>query len=273
MLFTEARERAKAFAVYGAIAGGGAAVGLLLGGVLTEYADWRWCLLVNIPIALIAAACRPAGAGEPGRTATPATTSPARSLVDAGLVSLVYGFTKAADGRLGAGATSASSPAAWRCWSSSSLIELRSSHPLLPLRIVLDRNRGGAFLAVAADRRGPVRGVPVPDLLLPGGPGILAAEGRARLAADDRRCHRRRRRRQPAGARVGAKPLMVAGGVVGHGGHAAADPDRRGHRVRQPRAAGRAGLGLGLGFVFVPLSNLALVGVRASTTRARRARR
>src|SRR5215210_1290779 len=56
VLFTEARERAKAFAVYGAIAGGGSAVGLLLGGVLTEYANWRWCLLVNIPIALIALA-------------------------------------------------------------------------------------------------------------------------------------------------------------------------------------------------------------------------
>src|SRR5690349_6826204 len=54
VLFTEARERAKAFAVYGAIAGGGSAVGLLLGGVLTEYTNWRWCLLVNIPIALIA---------------------------------------------------------------------------------------------------------------------------------------------------------------------------------------------------------------------------
>src|SRR5205085_2502248 len=54
VLFTEAKERAKAFAVYGAIAGGGAALGLVLGGVLTEKADWRWCLLVNIPVAIIA---------------------------------------------------------------------------------------------------------------------------------------------------------------------------------------------------------------------------
>ena len=67
VLFTEAKERAKAFAVYGAIAGGGSAVGLLLGGVLTEYADWRWCLLVNIPVAVVAIALRaPAGAGEQG---------------------------------------------------------------------------------------------------------------------------------------------------------------------------------------------------------------
>src|SRR3954464_11836126 len=53
--FTAPKERARAFGVFGAIAGGGAAIGLILGGVLTEYASWRWCLLVNIPVALIAA--------------------------------------------------------------------------------------------------------------------------------------------------------------------------------------------------------------------------
>lgn len=51
----EPTERAKAFAVYGAVAGGGGAVGLILGGLLTEYVSWRWCLFVNIPIALAAA--------------------------------------------------------------------------------------------------------------------------------------------------------------------------------------------------------------------------
>ncbi|HYA45125.1 MAG TPA: MFS transporter, partial [Acidimicrobiales bacterium] len=54
--FTEPHERARAFGVYGAIAGGGAAIGLLLGGLLTEYASWRWTLLINAPIAMIAAA-------------------------------------------------------------------------------------------------------------------------------------------------------------------------------------------------------------------------
>jgi len=53
--FTEGKDRAKAFGVYGAIAGGGAALGLILGGVLTEYASWRWCLLVNVPISILAA--------------------------------------------------------------------------------------------------------------------------------------------------------------------------------------------------------------------------
>jgi MFS family permease len=54
VLFTDPRERTKAFAAYGAIVGGGSAIGLLLGGVLTEYADWRWCSWVNLPVAIVA---------------------------------------------------------------------------------------------------------------------------------------------------------------------------------------------------------------------------
>ncbi len=77
--FTEVRERSTAFGVYGAISGGGAAIGLIMGGVLTEYASWRWCLLVNVPIAVVAAWPRCRWCASPGRTATPATTSPARS--------------------------------------------------------------------------------------------------------------------------------------------------------------------------------------------------
>ena len=77
--FTEVKERATAFGVYGAISGGGAAIGLIIGGVLTEYASWRWCLLVNVPIAVVTAlAALPVVRGSQGRTATPATTSPVR---------------------------------------------------------------------------------------------------------------------------------------------------------------------------------------------------
>src|SRR6476646_4765189 len=52
--FIEVKERSRAFAVYGAISGGGAAIGLILGGTLTEYASWRWCLFINVPIAVVA---------------------------------------------------------------------------------------------------------------------------------------------------------------------------------------------------------------------------
>ena len=78
VLFTDAKERAKAFAVYGAIAGGGSAVGLLLGGVLTEYADWRWCFWVNMPVAIVAIARRSRSSRRARRPVTPATTSRAR---------------------------------------------------------------------------------------------------------------------------------------------------------------------------------------------------
>ena len=75
--FTEPKERAKAFGVFGALAGGGAAIGLIVGGVLTEYASWRWCLGVNVPVALIVAAAASRSCTRARRTATPATTSPA----------------------------------------------------------------------------------------------------------------------------------------------------------------------------------------------------
>ena len=65
--FTEVKERATAFGVYGAIAGGGAAIGLIMGGVLTQYASWRWCLFVNVPIAIVTAVVAvPDRPGEPG---------------------------------------------------------------------------------------------------------------------------------------------------------------------------------------------------------------
>ncbi len=76
--FTDPKERAKAFGVFGALAGGGAAIGLIVGGVLTEYASWRWCLGVNVPVALIVAARGARRSSTRARPpATPATTSPA----------------------------------------------------------------------------------------------------------------------------------------------------------------------------------------------------
>ncbi len=94
--FTEPKERAKAFGVFGAIAGGGAAIGLIVGGVLTEYASWRWCLGVNVPVALIvAAAADPPRPREQGPRRHPYDV-PGVLLATVGLFSLVYGFTEAA---------------------------------------------------------------------------------------------------------------------------------------------------------------------------------
>lgn len=76
--FTEPKERAKAFGVFGAIVGAGAAIGLLAGGLLTEYLDWRWCLYVNVPIALLAFAGAWAILAPGDGTPTPTSTCRAR---------------------------------------------------------------------------------------------------------------------------------------------------------------------------------------------------
>ena len=94
MLFTDTKERAKAFAVYGAIAGGGSAVGLLLGGVLTEYADWRWCFWVNLPVAIVAIALAIPIVPESKAPGDTSYDIPGAVLITLGLASFVYGFTR-----------------------------------------------------------------------------------------------------------------------------------------------------------------------------------
>jgi EmrB/QacA subfamily drug resistance transporter len=145
--FTETKERATAFGVYGAIAGGGAAIGLIMGGVLTEFASWRWCLLVNVPISLLTAVAATRLVRESRATGQTRYDIPGVVAATAGLVSLVYGFTKATVDGWGAPTTLTFLGAAAVLLVAFVVIELRSSHPLLPMRVVLDRNRGGSYLA------------------------------------------------------------------------------------------------------------------------------
>lgn len=148
--FTDAKERATAFGIFGAIAGGGAAIGLISGGLLTEYLNWRWCLFVNIPIAVGAAI----GAFyllkrdhiEKGQRVR--LDLPGAVLGCGGLLAIVYG-TSEATGRgwgdwlvLGCLLLGAALLAVFV------LFERRTTHPLLPLHIIGDRNRGGAAIAV-----------------------------------------------------------------------------------------------------------------------------
>ncbi len=145
--FTEAKERARAFGVYGAIAGGGAAVGLILGGVLTQYLSWRWCLLVNVPVALIAVLAAWPLVRESRAHGDTRYDVPGALTATGGLVALVYGFTKAqTDGWMSA-VTLSFLAAALVLLVGFVIIETRTRHPLLPLRVVLDRNRGGSYLA------------------------------------------------------------------------------------------------------------------------------
>jgi EmrB/QacA subfamily drug resistance transporter len=145
--FTEPRERARAFGIYGAIAGGGAAIGLVLGGTLTQLASWRWTLLINVPIALVAAVAAIRVVRESiGRSRVGYDVAGATSAT-AGLFLLVYGFTTAGTDGWASPLTVGLLAAAAATLSLFVWVELRSEHPLLPLRVVLDRNRGGSFLA------------------------------------------------------------------------------------------------------------------------------
>jgi len=146
--FADPAERGKAFGVYGAIAGGGGAVGLLLGGFLTEYLSWRWCLYVNVILGIIAVvgALRllPAYPRDPDvRIDWPGTV-----LVATGLVAVVYGLSEADTKGWGAPTTLALLAAGVVLLVAFVLVERRVQHPLLPLRIVLNRFRGGAYLAI-----------------------------------------------------------------------------------------------------------------------------
>ncbi|MBV8462093.1 MAG: MFS transporter, partial [Acidimicrobiales bacterium] len=140
-------ERAKAFGAYGAVSGAGGAIGVLAGGLLTQYASWRWCLLVNVPIALLAAVAAARVTHESRASGTTRYDLPGAILATAGLVSLVYGFTKAETDGWGATPTLALLGIAVVLLVTFVIVELRSTHALLPLRVVTERNRGGAYLA------------------------------------------------------------------------------------------------------------------------------
>ncbi|MBL7500065.1 MFS transporter [Frankia sp. CNm7] len=145
--FTDGKERARAFGVYGGISGGGAAIGLIVGGLLTEYASWRWCLFVNVPIALVTAVAAISVVRESRAEGKPSYDIPGAATITLGLVALVYGFTRAADDGWGAPVTVSLLVAAVVLVVAFVVIELRTKAPLLPMRVVLDRNRGGAFLS------------------------------------------------------------------------------------------------------------------------------
>ncbi len=134
------------------IAGGGASVGLLLGGILTEYLDWRWVMYVNVLIAAIALA-----GGLPLLKKSPANDRPKLDLVGTvlaavGLFGLVFGFSNAS---MSPGSTGWTKPATLIALIGGTvllaifvMVERRIAHPLLPLRIILDRNRGGSYVAM-----------------------------------------------------------------------------------------------------------------------------
>jgi EmrB/QacA subfamily drug resistance transporter len=146
--FTDPAERGRAFGIFGAIAGGGAAVGLLLGGVLTESLSWRWCLYVNLLFAVPAAIAAFTLLHNVPQDGKPRIDIPGTITACLGLFFVVYGFSNAETHSWTAGLTIGSLAAGVVLLAVFVALQRRVANPLLPLRVVLDRDRGGSYLAV-----------------------------------------------------------------------------------------------------------------------------
>ncbi|WTA53701.1 MFS transporter [Kitasatospora purpeofusca] len=148
--FTDPKERSTAFGIFGAIAGGGAAIGLLLGGLLTEYLNWRWCLFVNTPIAIATAfaAFSVLTRDHIGKGTRTRLDLPGAVLGCGGLLAIVYGTSEAVTRGWGDWLVLGSLVLGVLLLVAFVLVEKRTPHALLPLHIVAERNRGGAALSI-----------------------------------------------------------------------------------------------------------------------------
>ena len=263
--FPEGGERNRAFSVYAAMAGAGSAVGLLLGGILTTYVSWRWCFFVNVPIGIVVAAAAPRVLAESPRR--PGRIDVAGAVTSTGGVALlVYGLSKAATGadgisHWGDAQVLASLAASVVLLVSFVLIERRSSRPLLPMRVLADRNRSGAYLIMLCVATGlfglfffltlfiqTVLGysaIRAGIAYLPFAVGVVIASGLASQLVP----------------RIGPRPLIVAGSAMVAGGmfwfSRLTEYAGYASQLLGPQLVSSFGLGL----VFVPLALVALHNV------------
>jgi EmrB/QacA subfamily drug resistance transporter len=146
--FADSPDRPKAFGIFGAIAGGGASVGLILGGALTQALSWRWCLYVNLVIAIPTAIFSLRVLVNQGQPSRPRIDVPGVLTATGGLFGIVYGFSNAETSSWSDPATVVALAAAVVLLTSFVLIERRVPHPLLPLHVVWNRARGGAYASI-----------------------------------------------------------------------------------------------------------------------------
>ncbi|MDX6237079.1 MAG: hypothetical protein QOG10_1894 [Kribbellaceae bacterium] len=146
--FPTPAERGKAFGIYGTAMGSSSGLGVVLGGVLTEYLDWRWCMYVNLPIA-VAAGAGVLYAVRPAPRANGVRVDIAGALLaTVGLMALVFGFARAESDGWGAAITIGPLAVGLLALVAFVWAQSRVAAPLLPLRVVLNRRRGGSYLAV-----------------------------------------------------------------------------------------------------------------------------
>ncbi len=263
--FPEGRPRNRAFSVYAAMAGAGSAVGLLLGGILTTYVSWRWVMFVNVPIGVLVAAAAPRVLAESPRRPGQVDVAGAVT-VTGGVALLVYGLSKAAAGsdgvaHWGDAQVVAALAASVALLVSFVLIELRSPRPLLPMRVLADRNRSGAYLIMLCVSTGlfglfffltlfmqSVLGYSAIRsglAYLPFAVGVVLGSALA----------------SPLVARIGARPLILVGTAAVTGGtfwfSRLTEHSSYGDHLLGPLLVTSFGLGL----VFVPLSLVSLHNV------------
>jgi EmrB/QacA subfamily drug resistance transporter len=152
--FTDPAERAKAFGIYAGIAGAGGAIGLLLGGALTEVLDWRWCLYVSIAFAVPAAIAGTRLLHHVPATSRPRLDIPGALTASAGLFALVFGLTRAESDGWGDPVTLGFLIGSAVLLAAFVALQRRVANPLLPLRVVTDRDRGASFLAIGTASAG-----------------------------------------------------------------------------------------------------------------------
>jgi EmrB/QacA subfamily drug resistance transporter len=266
--FPEGRERNRAMGVYSAVSIAGAAIGLIAGGLLTSYADWRWVFFVNVPIGLVLVLLAPRVLGESERR-TGRFDLPGAITGSIGLGALVYGLSEAATtftngqavGHWGSIKVIVSLVAAVVLLGAFALIEARSRHALVPTRVLRSRNRTGAYLislcigtavfgmfffmtifVQSVWGYSPVRsGV----AYLPMVAAIMVGAGLSSNLV----------------TRIGARPLMIMGPAFAAGGMFWLSQVSE-HSTYAGGLLGPMMLtGLGMGLTFVPLSLVSLAGV------------
>jgi EmrB/QacA subfamily drug resistance transporter len=266
--FGEGKPRNRAMGVYAAMSVAGGAVGLIAGGLLTTYASWRWVLFVNVPIGLAAAVAAPRVLGESPRQRG-RFDLPGAITGTGGLAALVYGLSNAAtspDGvsHWGDAKVVASLAASVVLLAAFAVIETRSQRPLLPVRLLADRNRTGAnlimlcvgtaifgmffFLTVFMQAVWGYSALKTGLAYLPLTAAILVASGAAAQLVP----------------RVGARPLLLAGSPAVAGGlywlSQLSEHSSYAGAVLGPMLVTAAGLGL----LFVPLTLVAMSRVADS---------
>ena len=263
--FQGSRDRPKAFGIFSAIAAGGGSLGLLLGGVLTQAISWRWCLYVNLGIALPTAITALRLLQNQRQSHRAPIDLPGVAIGSSGLFALVYGFSNAETSSWSDPITIVALAASAALLIGFIALERRAEHPLLPLHIVWDRARGGAYATIA------LAGSAVFAVFLfltyymqqnlgysplKTGLGFLPMTGMIVLTAttvQTRVLHR-----------TGAKPLVMTGmtlgliamilltGLTPHGGYAS-------HVL-----PGLLLTGLGMGCIFAPAFSTATLGVKST---------